>query len=246
MKNKKYIVILSIFAIICVLFSGCAGLGDLIFGLSGLLRESTAESVSTSLPVASSSAPVSSAAPASEPAVAEEAPKAVALNTEVTAFMGQTNGAVRVVNGNVCSSYIMYGGSAVADYMGRDVAYPFAFWMLAEQNDMMAVWAEKSDGQGNAPEENIWPDYYTIDIIEAWDEAIPVLFGTEGPVSYTMLEEAYGQAPALFFAAANEGADYTYPVDTWTGTYEIEGFTLHAVFEKTGDEQTLYLVRLQF
>lgn len=252
MKQAKLTCVAALLAATCLLFTGCMGLGDFVFGLADMLGGSGAsQSVVPSSVAASSAAPQGSAAPAPtptpQPAAGEAAPEALlSLNGEVTAFIGRSNKEVRAANGEVCSCYIMYGGSPVADYMGRDVPYQYAFWLVATQEEMMDVWAEKSDGAGNAPDgENIWPDSFGVGIVEAWGDSIPALFNTERPVTYAMLEQAYGQAPELYFTAANEGVNYSYTIDTWEADYQIEGFHLYAVFSEENGEKELFLLRLQ-
>ena len=237
MKHAKLTVLVALLAVACLLFAGCMGLGG-----------GSSQSASSSGVAASSAAAQSSAPPVATqlPKPATPAPEGLlSLNGEVTAFLGKTNGAVRAANGEACICYIMYGGTPVADYVGQDVAYPYAFWLDAIQEEMLDVWNEKSDGAGNPVDgENIWPDSFAVGGVEAWDEGIPALFGTDGPVTYAMLEAAYGQAPELAFTAANEGVNYSYDIDTWEAEYQIEGFNLYAVFSEENGEKALYLVRL--
>lgn len=233
--------------VLCLALAGCTAIGEAVYGLLGGGADSTElSSASVAPPATSSSQSAESPQPSSsQPAVPEPDPQpTLALAPEVTAFIGQTNAGVKQANGTVCGAYIMYGGSPVADYTGENVPYPFAFWLM-DDGSLMDVWAEKSDGAGHAPRENFWPDGYTVDMLETWDEGIGAVFSTSGPVTYTMLAEVYGEQPALEYTAADMGVDYSYSIDTWACEYgNIGGFKMYAVFTQNGGDYELYILRL--
>lgn len=215
------------------------------------LTACTSQESSSSLPPVASSSIQSESAPASvvsssdEPQ--QESKPGIALNPDVVRFIGQTNAIVKQANGTVCKIEIMSGGSPVANYMGQNVNYPIAFWLLANQEEMMAVWDKHLDETGKLLQENenFWPDSYEVDMIEVEGDFLRTLFSTSEPVTYTMLQEAYGQAPALESTEAYGGGDWNYTVDTYSAKYEnIEGYTLGAVFTKNGNEYELYVAKL--
>lgn len=256
MKKRNTILILAAVLAASILFSGCVGLGDIVFAVLGgesagaSTDESVAESESTpesaassslALPAAESMAPSSSASSAPAAPVAEESP-GPRVTDEVLAMFGQTNADVRAMNGNSCYSYIFYGGSAVADYsQNPSVAYPFAFLYTPNQEALLAYWNEKNGGSPDPMPENIWPDDYTVDMIEAWESGISAMFGTAEPVTYAMLEEAYGQSPEL--ALMGEGPE-SYDFDVWTGIYDIDGLTLEMLYTSDGTNYNAYMARL--
>lgn len=246
MKRMIKISVAGVGLALCLLLTGCLGQGFLA-ELNALLQEE-APSSSAVLPAAADPPAAQSGQdllPIPESvSEASSQPSPIRLNSDVIAFLGQPNAILKQANGTDCAAYIMYGGSPVADYMSKSVAYPFAFWLSADQESLMELWGEVSDGQGNGPQENFWPDEYTIGIIEAWGDSIGILFSTDGPVTYAMLAERYGQSPSLEFTAAYEGADYSYTVDIYSASYEIEGYTLDAVFTEEGSEYNLYTLRL--
>lgn len=225
---------------LCLALSGCIGLGDLVYGLGDMLSVGGASS-SVAQPPASVSVP-----PASSVSVApaEEAPPppqaGLVLDTNMLGFIGMSNGQLRAINGDECSAYIMYGGTPVADYSGWQVPYPVGFWLAADQDAMLDIWEVESDGEGYAPDVNFWADDFPVEALELWDDTLPYLFGTDEPVTYSALEEAFGLAPELYFTAANEGENYSYDFDTWTCVYEIDGYTLSASFAKEGADYALF------
>lgn len=244
---KKRFAVIAMLAVACMLLSGCIGLGDLVYGLgdlfSGRQGESVPEPESVSLPQSSQPESISEPQSVSEPQPEPEAP-GMALNADLVAFIGKTNGDVRAANGDDCYAYIMYGGAPVADYAARSVTWPVAFWLSVDQAEMMDVWGAESDGMGNAPERNIWRDSWEVFAVEMWGDAIPVLFGTESVPTYDELEQGLGQAPELEFTAANEGFDYSYSFDTWRATYTVDGLTMDAIFTQEGGERVLYSAML--
>ena len=243
---KKKLSALALALALCLTLSGCIGLGDLVYGLGDMLSGQGASSSvaqSQSQPPASVSVPPDSSlspAPAAEKSPPPPPQTGLVLDTNMLGFIGMSNGQLRAINGDECSAYIMYGGTPVADYSGWEVPYPVGFWLAANQDAMLDIWEVESDGQGYAPDVNFWADDFPVEALELWDDTLPYLFGTDEPVTYSALEEAFGLAPELYFTAANEGENYSYDFDTWTCVYEIDGYTLNASFAKEGADYALF------
>lgn len=240
--KKRALVLLLAAALLAGLLSGCAAYDDLMYGLYTLLGGDTTQdaaspggttaSASTSLPAASTGGQSTDGAAAeedgSEPAAPDETPQ---LNEELLSLLGATNEELIALLGTGGLSYVMYGGSAVADYTGENVALPAAFFLDAAQDEMLEVYFSHTDS-GEVIAGNIWPGHFTVGFIEAYGDGLAVLFPGDLP-SYQQLCAHFGLQPELQFTAANEGMDYTYPMDTWYCEFSTGGRIYAITFEET-------------
>lgn len=259
--KKKLVFTLALGLALAALLAGCdlyqmGKTADSLMGLFGggeTASSSSAESAA-SAPV-DSSVPASSSqslpsAPQSAPQEAEEAqpaqPGGLALNPELTAWIGKTNGELKQAMGQQAeaASYIMYGGAPVAGYYGET---PAAFWLnythpldSPDPDPMFQVWEEMSDGAGNAPPINIWPDDFTVYGISVGGDGAGGLFTTGQAPGYEEMADAFGQSPQLYHIPAGEGAEHSYEFDTWTASYTIDGYTMDVTFAETAGEKLLY------
>ncbi len=238
---KKRVLLFIVLAIaVCMLFTGC--LGNILMGF--LSEDESAEQGTA--PIEENTTVDSDDEEEPEPEPEPEPPKETlaALNTEILSLIGKTNATVRSLAGEQCYSYVMMGGSPVAGYSQFNAAYPYEFWFSAEQQAMLDIWFSESDGQGNAPTHNIWPDSYPVWMIEAWGVGVQKLFSVDEPVTYALLQKSFGAAPELEFFEAYGDMEPSYNFDNYRATYTIDGYTVMTVFEAQGSDYVLQYVMI--
>lgn len=226
--------------------------GALCLSLSGCLPYET-ESVPPSSAPVSHSQPVDAAQRLTEwqqqrdqaqpqsQSVAPVPETKLEITYSVIEMMGQRNSWLIQRNGEACFAGVVYGGTPVADYHGLAVEMPFDFWL---QGDFEDTWWEYSDGHGNAPQFNFWPEDFIIWGIHAYGDAIPLFFETSGPVTYPALCSMTGQQPELHFEAEEEQFNYSYGMDVWHADFIVGPFILQVVFCQKGDDYAVYDVYL--
>lgn len=234
----KKIFSLAFALILCVSLAACDLAENILYELLGSKNPSLSQNQTSSdyLPPPQSKPEFSLPVISSEP---EPILPSITLMPDALALLGGKNKDLKQINGEKCETYIMYGGTPVADYIDENVPLPFSFWT---EGDFENALEQHFDDGGHSPDFNFWPDDLKIVAISVWGDSIQTLFQTDTPVTYGDLENTYGQRPELIFTEAYGSEGEGYPYDTWEAKYPLDGYTLEAKFVQGTDDYEMFVL----
>ena len=240
---KKYIIAVLVFIIMTVLSSACEKLPDEPEPIQEIPQAEP--SSPTDAGQLTEPEPKLKLEPATEPEPEPEPEPnlpPVILKMELTEFIGKSNGELRAAYGDEASPEIWYGGAPIISYFpDSERRSPVNFWLDGDYDEMMDVWGGSLGQLGLPPFRNIWPDSFTVAVIEVWQETIDFMYDAQFPVTPEMMDASFGKNSQLRFASPDDNEYDGFIFDVWHGEYAFEDYILYATFRNYEDDDLIFL-----